>query len=400
VKWTNKSKEPGRPKADPNCSNHEIPSKASTIHMLYRNACYHRDSVNATVREHVPLAPFTTFGIGGPARYFIRAGAKTVVEEAVHFSQSKNLPLFVMGGGSNLLVADEGFNGVVLRIEIGGVRWNDDGHQVRLDAGAGVEWDRVVAESVERKLYGFECLSGIPGSVGGTPVQNVGAYGQEISETLSNVVAYDRQEQRFVELNHAECGFSYRASIFNTSARQRYIVTSVNFILGKEGKTAIRYRDLTREFENQSLPSLADVRDAVRRIRARKAMLIEPGDPDSRSAGSFFKNPIVTEEDCARVEAKVGEKPPRFPVAPGQVKLAAAWLIERAGIAKGFSVGPAGVSTKHTLALVNKGGATAGDVIKLAREIRRRVEDRFGIRLAVEPVFVGYDDALIAEFSD
>jgi UDP-N-acetylmuramate dehydrogenase len=346
----------------------------------------------------VLLESFTTFRIGGPALYFIPATSETVVQDAVEFTKSKNLPLLVLGGGSNLLIADEGFRGVVLHVEVGGLEWLDRGSYVQLVAGAGENWDPVVAQAVERRLYGFECLSGIPGSVGGTPVQNVGAYGQEISETLESVRVYDRQTDRWVRLDRQACHFSYRSSILNTTARGRYIVVSVTFRLNTAGKPFIQYPDLKREFDGVSQPTLGRVRDAVLRIRARKAMLIEPGDPDCRSAGSFFKNPIVTEEVLTRIEAKAGEKPPRYPAADGKVKTAAAWLIERAGISKGYSIGPAAVSTKHTLALVNKAGATAADVIKLAREIRTRVEDRFGIRLTVEPVFVGFDDAITTEF--
>ena len=346
----------------------------------------------------MPLSPFTTFGIGGPASYFIRADSETVIEQAIEFAKTRNLPLFVLGGGSNLLVADKGFPGVVLRIELHGVQWIDEGSEVQLLAGAGEDWDAVVAQAVARRLYGFECLSGIPGSVGGTPVQNVGAYGQEIAETLVRVRAYDRQTDRFVNLDREQCGFSYRSSIFNTTARDRYIVARVAFKLHKNGSPSIQYPDLKREFEDSPEPALQMVRDAVRRIRARKAMLIEPGDADCRSAGSFFKNPIVSEDVFAQIEAAAGSTAPRYPASEGRVKTAAAWLIERAGITRGFSIGAAGVSTKHTLALINKGGAAASDILKLAREIRRRVEDRFGIRLMVEPVFIGFDEATTAEF--
>jgi len=338
-------------------------------------------------------------GIGGPARYFIHADSENTVLEALSFAATRGLPLLVLGGGSNLLVADAGFPGLVLRVELQGLAWSDDGDRVRLIAGAGEDWDGVVAQCVKRGLYGVECLSGIPGSVGGTPVQNVGAYGQEIAETLTRVRAYDRDSAEVVELNHAQCGFGYRSSVFNTKAVGRYIVLQVEYLLAKQGQPAIHYPDLQREFENTSEPGLAAVRDAVRRVRARKAMLLQPGDPDCKSAGSFFKNPIVDEAIFARIEASVpGQKVPRYPASDGRVKTAAAWLIEQAGISRGFSMGPAAVSSKHTLALVNRGGATAADLIGLAREIRRRVHDRFGIPLVPEPVFVGFDDATQAEF--
>jgi UDP-N-acetylmuramate dehydrogenase len=343
------------------------------------------------------LAPFTTLGIGGPARYFIHANTENTVREAIAFATSEGLPLFVLGGGSNLVIADSGYPGVVLRIEIRGIDWTEDDDVIRLAAGAGEDWDPVVAESVSRRLFGVECLSGIPGSVGGTPVQNVGAYGQEISETLIRVRAFDSDTNAIVEIDRADCGFAYRSSIFNTTHAGRYIVLRVEYALRKRGPASIRYAELQREFENVAEPAPMDVREAVLRVRARKAMVIQRGDPDCRSVGSFFKNPIVNEETIIRLEAISGEKPPRYP-AIGGIKTAAAWLIERSGVKRGFSIGSAGVSTKHTLALVNKGNATALELIALAREIRKRVEDRFGIRLVVEPVFVGFDDEISSEF--
>jgi UDP-N-acetylmuramate dehydrogenase len=201
-----------------------------------------------------------------------------------------------------------------------------------------------------------------------------------------------------VELDHRDCRFGYRTSLFNSTARERYIVTRVHFRLAKQGTVSLRYADLERELKNVSDPSLTTIRSAVLAIRGRKAMLIQPGDPDSRSAGSFFKNPIVSEQVFQQIQNEAGEIPPRYSTPNGKVKTAAAWLIERSGIAKGFSMGAAGVSSKHTLALVNRGGATAADILRLAREIRARVHDRFGVRLAVEPVFVGFDTATTDEF--
>ena len=318
--------------------------------------------MRASVREYVPLAPFTTLGVGGPARYFIRADSENTVLEASGFANDKGLPLLVLGGGSNLLISDEGFPGVVMRIEIRGLEWRDDGQRVRLISGAGEDWDEVVAQCVGRGLYGVECLSGIPGSVGGTPVQNVGAYGQEVSETLLRVRVYDRQAGTTLDLDHAQCGFSYRTSIFNTTASGRYVVMEVEYALPRTGNSSLTYADVKNELAEVPSPTLLQVRDAVLRIRARKAMVLSAGDPDCRSAGSFFKNPIIGSEKLAEIETTAGEKPPRYPAAGGMVKTAAAWLIERAGISRGFSMGRAGVSTKHTLALINKGGATAQDI--------------------------------------
>jgi len=356
--------------------------------------------VNSSIQENVALAPLTTLEIGGPARYFIHADSENTVLEALQFAKSKGLPVFVLGGGSNLLVADRGFPGVVVRIGIIGVEWESSGDDEEVAVGAGEDWDDIVAQCVEQNLAGIECLSGIPGSVGGTPVQNVGAYGQEVSEVFVSLRAYDRQSDTFVELSHAHCGFAYRTSIFNTVAKDRYVVLSVRYSLLKDGPPSFSYPDVRHFFESRNAkPSLQKVREAVLRIRARKAMLLMEGDPDCRSAGSFFKNPIVTESEFASIQAAIPDEPvPRYPATGGRIKTAAAWLIEQAGFAKGYTRGPAGLSTKHTLALVNRGGATAVDLLAVAREIRTRVFDKFGVKLIPEPVFLGFDRDVIDEF--
>jgi len=347
--------------------------------------------VKARIQENVPLAPRTTLGIGGPARFFTNASSETAVLEALDFANGQNLPLFVLGGGSNILVADDGFHGLVLKIGVMGTQWADDGDKAIVRAGAGEEWDRLVQHCVERELAGIECLSGIPGSVGGTPVQNVGAYGQEVSEVVSHLRAVERNSGKIVEFSNADCGFSYRTSLFNTVAKDRYIVLEVTYELARHGAPSMRYADVQKEFEEtREQPTLAEVRNAVRRIRGRKAMLLVEGDPDCRSAGSFFKNPILSAAQFAELESILpNERVPRYPASAGNIKTAAAWLIERAGFTKGYSLGPVGLSTKHTLALVNKGGAKADDILRLAREIHDRVHAKFGVKLAPEPVFVG-----------
>ncbi len=357
--------------------------------------------MNARIHEKVALAPLTTFGIGGPARYFIDAPSENAVLEAVGFAKDQNLPIFILGGGSNLLVADSGFPGLVIKVGMTGIEFKDDGRGSIVCAGAGEDWDRLVSVCVDRDLAGIECLSGIPGSVGGTPVQNVGAYGQEVSDVLVSVRAYDRTTGFVVELSREACGFTYRSSIFNTTEKDRYIVLRVTYSLTRHGGASIRYPDVQREFEGKTAnPTLAGVRAAVRRIRARKAMLLVEGDLDCRSAGSFFKNPIISEAEFAELQSLAGPDVPRYATEPGKVKTAAAWLIEHAGFPKGYSLGPAGLSSKHTLALVNKGGATAEDILRLAREIRARVHDRFGIRLKPEPVFLGFESEIDSEFSN
>lgn len=353
--------------------------------------------MKALIHENVPLAPLTTFKIGGPARYFIDAHSQEAVLEAIQFAKHNSVPILVLGGGSNLLVADSGFAGLVLKISIRGMQLERGGGTTLVHSGAGEEWDQLVRLCVESELAGIECLSGIPGSVGGTPVQNVGAYGQEISEVFRNLRAYDRQLDQIVELSRDDCGFTYRTSIFNTTAKDRYIVLDVTYSLKNSGLPSIRYPDIQREFQGNGSPTLAEVRAAVRRVRARKAMLLVEGDPDCRSAGSFFRNPIITEREFAEIQSRASGVP-RYPASPGRVKTAAAWLIEQAGIFKGYSSGAVGVSTKHTLAIVNKGGARSDDILRLAREIRTSVLDKFGVRLVPEPVFVGFDAGIMEEF--
>jgi UDP-N-acetylmuramate dehydrogenase len=346
------------------------------------------------ILENIPLAPLTTFGIGGPARYFVEAETERDVFDALDFAQTKSAPVFVLGGGSNLLVSDTGFPGLVLRIALKGLTFEPSNGSVLVSAQAGEDWDGIVARCVERELAGIECLSGIPGSAGGTPVQNVGAYGQEVSDVLVSVRAVDRNRQQTVELSHGDCDFHYRASVFNTAQKERYIVVGVTYRLTPGGAPAIRYPDVKRKFDSFDSPgTLAEVRRVVRDIRLSKAMLLTPEDPDCRSAGSFFKNPIISEANYTRLQESISETVPRYPAPDGGVKTSAAWLIERAGFSKGFAMGRAALSRKHTLALVNTGGATADEIVRLAREIRASVEDRFGIRLVPEPVFVGFHEA-------
>jgi UDP-N-acetylmuramate dehydrogenase len=342
-----------------------------------------------TLQENLPLSPWTTFGVGGPASFFLNAESESDVIDGLDFAASRKLPVFILGGGSNLLVSDRGFAGLVLRVGIQGMTW--EGNQLR--AAAGQDWDSVAASCVNRGMGGVECLSGIPGLVGGTPVQNVGAFGQESSEVLVSVRVLDRRTGTLSDLSREQCGFAYRTSTFNSSQKDRYIVLAVTYALNRAAAPQVQYADLQRRFEGRAEPpTLGEVREAVRAVRAGKGMLIVAGDPDCRSAGSFFKNPIVTEADYDRIQNGVQEAVPRYPAGTGTVKLSAAWLIERAGFKKGFAIGPAAVSAKHTLALVNRGGAKAVDIVHLAREIRHGVEGKFGITLVPEPVFVGFEE--------
>ena len=344
------------------------------------------------IEENKTLAPYTTFGIGGPARWFVEAQAEEDVVLAADWAREQGVPLFVLGGGSNLLVADSGFDGLVLRLGLRGFQAQDvDADGVILRVEAGEDWEHCVRWAIEANCAGIECLAGIPGTVGGTPVQNVGAYGQEVSSVIERVRAIDLREGGGVEFGVMECGFGYRTSRFNTIDRGRYVVTRVDYRLQRGGAPTLRYADLQRVFAGEAKPSLEDVAAAVRRIRRNKGMLLVEGDPDCRSAGSFFKNPIVSAEQVGRIAAAAGKEPPRFPAgAEGLVKVPAAWLIEQAGFAKGYPLGAAGVSSRHTLALINRGGATAADVMALADRIQKAVETQFGIRLERELVLLGF----------
>jgi UDP-N-acetylmuramate dehydrogenase len=343
--------------------------------------------------KDVPLAPYTTFQIGGPASWFAEAASEGDIAAGIDFAGERQLPLFILGGGSNLLVSDDGFSGLVLRVALRGITCRDeDGHSL-LSAAAGEDWDEFVAYAVAACCSGVECLSGIPGTVGGTPVQNVGAYGQEVSQTIVAVRAYDRKTAQFVTLPAASCGFSYRRSIFNTTERGRFVVSRVDYALRKDATVSVAYADLTRYFAARSVlsPTLAEVRDAVRSIRAQKGMLLVPGDADCRSAGSFFKNPVVPVavlDSLAQVLGIEKQGIPAYPAQPGEVKISAAWLIERAGFAKGYALGKAGISSRHTLALINRGGARAAEVIALRDQIMEAIAARFAIRLEPEPVWL------------
>jgi UDP-N-acetylmuramate dehydrogenase len=346
------------------------------------------------ITENVPLAPLTTLKVGGPARYFVEAQTFAEVSQAVEFSRSRSLPLFVLGGGSNLVISDAGWHGLVLKIGISGINHSDGRDEVIFEAGAGEEWDKFVGFVVTHNCAGIECLSGIPGSLGGTPVQNVGAYGQEVANAIDSVLTLDLQDGQLRELCKEACGFSYRTSIFNTTERGRYIILQVNYALKHGGDAYIAYADLKKYFAGWSeKPTLANTRDAVRKIRAGKGMLITAGDDDCRSAGSFFKNPILSADQYQALTARAAAKHlqiPSYPALEARKKVSAAWLVEHSGFSRGYGNGPVGISRKHALAIVNRGNATAADVVALKEDIQLRVEDIWGILLEPEPVFVGF----------
>ncbi|MEO6590422.1 MAG: UDP-N-acetylmuramate dehydrogenase [Pyrinomonadaceae bacterium] len=346
------------------------------------------------LKENVSLKNLTTFKIGGAARFFVSVETVEDVIEAVTFADEYGVKIFVLGGGSNILISDNGFDGLVLQVNLKGIEIESEtAENVTISAGAGEDWDEFTAFCVERNFAGIECLSGIPGFVGGTPIQNVGAYGQEVSETISAVKVFDRKSKEILNLNNEDCKFTYRSSIFNTTNKNRFIVLSVSYLLKKNGKPKIFYKDLLQLFESKT-PSLSETREAVCGIRAEKGMLVRQGGPDSHSAGSFFKNPIISNESFQNIVeiAKTNsyENVPHFKADEKNIKLPAAWLIERSGFHKGFQKGNVGVSTKHSLALTNCGNATAKEIIELKNEIQKTVKEKFGIALKTEPIFVGF----------
>jgi UDP-N-acetylmuramate dehydrogenase len=340
----------------------------------------------------VPLAPLTTLGIGGAAQWFLRATTAQDVADAHGWSERARLPMFILGGGSNVVIADAGIPGLVVTMAIGGTDFRRSGDDTIVSAGAGVPWDPLVQETVHRGLAGVECLSGIPGSVGGTPIQNVGAYGQDVSGVIQDVTVFDRASRKVVVIAGADCGFGYRMSRFKHRDASRFVVCGVTFRL-RPGVPTVTYPDVVRLLQQKAGRTLTvgDVREAVLTTRRRKGMVLDPSDPDTRSVGSFFTNPIVEAGIHARLASASGEPVPGFAAAAGQVKMSAAWLIERAGYARGHRAGRVGLSSKHPLAIVNRGGGTARDVLDLASQIKRAVVDRFGIWLVPEPVFVGLD---------
>lgn len=358
-----------------------------------------QNSLKKSIIENMPLAQFTTLGIGGAAKYFIEVTSSEMLNAAVAWGQQQHLPMFILGGGSNVVIADEGFAGLAIRLGIGGIEPHIEKHKAIIKTGAGVEWDSFVAFCVDNQWAGVECLSGIPGKVGATPIQNVGAYGQEVSETIIQVEAFDTKSRNLIEIKASECQFAYRASRFKLQDRNRFIVTNVTYQLAINGKPSIRYNELQKYFAEEiiSTVSLAEVREAVIAIRRRKAMVLDADDRDSRSAGSFFVNPIIPGAEFEQVKQRASQyvsdiaTMPAFAATNNYIKLSAAWLIEHAGIGRGYIHGNVGTSTKHSLAIINRGGGTAGEILELCKKIQVQVMEVFGVTLQPEPVFIGFE---------
>jgi len=350
------------------------------------------------LREQEPLAQHTTLGLGGPARYFHECTTEAELREALTWARERRLRVQIMGGGSNLVVVDAGFPGLVLKLAIGGIALRETTQGVELTAAAGVEWDALVRQVVERGWTGIECLSGIPGTVGATPIQNVGAYGQEIAETLVSVRCLERAGLTEVVFPRDQCEFAYRSSRFKSRDHDHYIVLDITLRLYRDRLPQLRYAELAQAVRHHGeLERLAPadavsvVRNTVLELRRRKSMVLDPTDPNGRSVGSFFMNPVLSADAFDRLvhrwgAAGEGDGIPMFP-ADGRVKVPAAWLIEQAGFRKGYRRGGVGISTRHALALVNHGGTTA-ELLALAEAIERAVYERFGVRLEREPVVV------------
>ena len=363
----------------------------------------------------VLLADYTTLGLGGPAKIFVSADTERALIHAVRSADKAGEPALLIGGGSNLVIADAGFPGTVIHVNTRGLTFVDAGDgAVNVTVAAGADWDDVVAAAVGEGLAGLEPLSGIPGRAGATPIQNVGAYGREVAEVITEVRVYDRQEDQIRVIPNEGCRFSYRTSLFKSgrpealvslagSARSqaagqpRYVVLDVTFRLVRQSLSApVRYAELAAELgvELGEQAAVGEVRAAVIKIRSRKGMVLNPGDPDTRSAGSFFTNPVITAEEFAGVEtaaaARGAGQVPRYPAGEGLVKVPAAWLIEHSGFAKGYGApSQARVSSKHTLALVNAGEATTANLLALAREIVSGVRAAYGVTLTPEPILIG-----------
>ncbi len=356
------------------------------------------------VSEREPLGPRTTFRVGGPARFYTEVTTELALTDALSRARALGVPAFILGGGSNLLVADAGLEALVVRVALRGLTFEDAAGVTTMRAGAGEPWDGAVEASVARDLAGLECLSGIPGDVGATPIQNVGAYGQEVADTIVGVGVVERDTGAASELGPVACSFGYRDSAFKRDLRGRYVVTSVAFRLAPRGEPTVRYAELERALAGRPR-SVAVVRETVIALRRNKGMVLDEADADTRSAGSFFTNPLVAATTAEAVTDRArslgvlgsGEAMPSWAQIDGTVKLSAAWLIERAGFTKGTRRGRAGISSKHSLALVNLGGASATDLVTLAREVQAGVEGRFGVRLHPEPELVGFTPAELGD---
>ena len=353
------------------------------------------------IRHNVSLAPLTTLELGGTASSFAEIDRVATAKEAIRWAGRHDQPLAVLGGGSNVVVADEGFAGMAVRVVMRGIQVEADGDAVRVTAAAGEPWDELVEMTVAEDLAGLECLSGIPGWVGATPIQNVGAYGQDVAAVIEAVRVLDLTSLEERTLGPEQCSFGYRTSAFREFPG-RFLVLSATYALKRGGQPKVEYRELRRALGiGRSAPSLADVSKAVLDLRRGKSMVIEGNDPNRRSVGSFFVNPVIDGVTLASLDERLRasgalpatESVPTYPAADGQSKIPAAWLIEKAGFEKGLRRGSFGISSAHALVLIHHGGGTSAELVALARDIREGVRRQFDIELQPEPVFLGFPTA-------
>lgn len=347
--------------------------------------------MTVSVRHAEPLAPWSTLGVGGPARALYTPTTIDALIDLLTQAHRQQERVLVLGGGSNIVFHDDGFDGWVIQPALKTLRFESiDAQHTRVYAGAGVVWDDLVAASTARGLCGIEAMSGIPGHAGAAPIQNIGAYGQELSDTLTVVHAYDRKNETRCTFSNADCAFAYRNSFFKREGGARFVILGIELMLAhRQTPVPLRYKDLQAYFGADHAPDVASVRDAVRVIRARKGMVYDPADIDSHSVGSFFMNPLLTDDACSALRQRAQdlgvEGLPQYRQADGRWKTSAAWLISHAGIERGLRLDGAGVSSRHVLALINPGGATAAAIRTLACHVRDRVAEVWGIRLIPEP---------------
>lgn len=341
------------------------------------------------VRTQVPLSELTTMRVGGPVDYLVEVQSIDELKDVVRRVKNAGARLLPLGEGSNIIVVDEGVRGVAVRLLMDDISISDNDNGVLVKVGAGLPWDDLVEKMVEQGLGGIEAMSGVPGTVGASPVQNIGCYGQELSDTFVSLEAYDIEAEQLVTFTREQCQFSYRSSIFKTSTKHRYIILSVTLQLQRVQQSAPRYPDVQAYLLEQRItePTIRDIRQAVLAVRQAKSMVLSDDDPNTRSVGSFFTNPIVTVEQSNTLLHTYPDMPHYF-LSDGMVKIPAAWLVERAGFVKGYTEGNVGISSRHSLAIVNKGNATADEVIALGQAIERQVKKVFGIELHREPQII------------
>jgi UDP-N-acetylmuramate dehydrogenase len=351
-------------------------------------------SNNIAIQENVSLAALTTFAVGGPARYFVEIFSQKDAAAALAFARDKGLGSLVLGGGSNVLISDDGFPGLMIVNRIKGLTVEELGDSVLVTVGGGEDLQDFVDLCVAREWQGVECLAGIPGTVGASPIQNVGAYGQEVSSVITRVRCLDSASGNVVTFENDECAFRYRESIFNTTEAGKFLVLSVTFTLLRSGTPVITYRELAERLSGIPSPTLADVRDAVIEIRAGKGVLVRTGFESFKSAGSFFKNPIVPCSQFEHIESIVGANGSSakwaWALPNSDVKISAAYLIQSSGFNRGYRKGKVGISPYHTLILINGEGASARELVDFAAEVQQRVMDRFGVILQPEPRLIGF----------